>query len=491
MVMQIPKNGIDGFLTDFTVLKASPSLSVEECGQCGSSIEVKSVVSYCCECATYLCEFCTQAHKKMKLCRNHHVQSAALKQNEPNVSSESTSTIISQPLFCKNHTDEMLIVYCKKCQCLVCRQCITDAHCEHKFSPIDPSTRVEVEKQVRGLLEESSKKLNHFYFYLGYVKAVESRKVSAPDKLKKQISDSYNGLMIALEKQRDELLSQVDTCSLKELWAQKEQLETTTTALQSSVAFAKRSLNCNSDAEMLALCPQVMSRLRELNLSQWDSATTEQIDSTQIVFRQASLSPPAAQFGILSNVSTVKNIPDLSMEIQSSKSHPKRALKEGQLGQQVRVILRFQLQPSFIGQPVNVKVLAGRQQNIKNQRFPPISIDSIENQCHLIEIVFRPVVSGQHTISVSIGSRNGQVNMKVSGKPNVGDRVVKGPNWQTPNSFAEPCEYQYYGYHGLQYNNGVVTDNKKVNMITVRWEGGVVTPHSWNECKNYFEIQLA
>ena len=427
----------------------------------------------------------------MKLCRSHHIQSAATKGNEPNQSGE--TVIVSQPLFCDKHTDEMLIVYCNECQCLVCRQCITDLHFGHKFNPIDSSTRSEVETQIKGLLEETTKKLLRFDFYLDYVKTAESRKVNAPDKLKKEINDACKNLKRALEQRRDELLSQVDVCGLKQLWAQKEVLETTITALQGSIAFAKRVINCNSDAEMLALCPQVKSRLRELNLSRWDPTAAEKIDSTQTVFQQTGVTPEIAQFGVVSNCSTFGTIPDLSLKIQSSDSASEQNTKEGQLGKQVNVIVKFQVQPSFIDQPVNVNVLSlGGQQSIKNQTFPPIKINSMESQHHHVEVVFRPLVSGQHTISVNIGSSNGQVHMKVSGKPNVGDQVVKGPNWQTPSN-PGATYYQQYGYHYRQqyyYNYGVVTDNSMNNMITVKWDEQVTAQHYWDEPNNTYEIQL-
>ena len=446
------------------------------------------MVSYCSECAAYLCEFCTQAHKKMKLCRNHHIQLVVSKGTQFHQLDDSTQVMgTPQPLFCKKHLDEVLIVYCKECQCLVCRQCITDTHFGHKFNPIDEVTRKEVEVKVKGLLDDSSKKLTRFRFYLDYVKTVESKKVSAPDKLKKEINHAFKNLIAALEKRRDELLVQVDSCSqdLKELWAQKEQLETTIVALQSSLAFAKRSLNCKSDAEMLALSQQVMSRLSELNLSQWDSADAEQIDATQTIFQQHRMAISPENIGTVST-STTGTIPNLSLEIYSKdSSEAAQMLKEGKLGKQIRVVLKFQLRPSFIDQAVNVNIRNGAQQNVLNQHFSPLGINNIKYQ---VEVAFRPVVSGQHTITVSIGGKSGQVNMTVSGRPQVGDLVRRGPNWQEPPAQT----YDQYGYRrqNYYYNNGVVTNNSTSNQIHVQWDGQVATQHNWNEQGGYFEIQL-
>ena len=469
------------------MLKVKPS--TEECGQCGSA-KLSDTVSYCSDCAAYLCEFCTQAHKKMKLCRNHRVVS---KGTEPHQLDDSTQVMVTpQPLFCKKHLNEVLIVYCKECQCLVCCQCITDTHFGHKFNPINETTRKEVEVKMKSLLDDSSKKLTQFRFYLDYVKAVESKKVSAPDKLKMEINDACKNLITALEKRRDELLLQVDTCSqdLKELWSQREQLETTIVAFQSSVAFAKRSLNCKSDAEMLALSQQAMSRLSELNLSKWDSVDAERIDATQTIFQQSgatNICPDSiSRFGAVSTSNSVA-VPNLFLEMYS-KGFPtaSQMLEEGKLGENIRVVLKFQLRPSFIDQVVTVNICNGRWQNVMNQTFPPLCVQNFENLQHQVEVTFRPVVSGQHTISVSVGGKTGQVNMKVSGKPQVGDRVQRGPNWQ------QPATYDRYGYpqNRYYYNDGVVTNNSVDNQIQVRWDGQVTTQHYWNEYGTCFEIQL-
>ena len=492
------------------MLKSKPS--IEECGQCGSA-QLNDTVSYCSDCAAYLCEFCTQAHKKMKLCRNHRVQTVASKGTELQHSDVSTP-VTPQPLFCQKHLDEVLIVYCNECQCLVCRQCITDNHFGHKFNPINETTRKEVEVRMKSLLADSCEKLTQFTFYLEYVKGVESKKVSAPDKLKKEINDTCKKLITAIEKRREDLLLQVDTCSqnLKELWSQKEQLETIIVALQSSIAFAKRSLNCTTDAEMLALSQQAMSRLSELNLSKWDSTDTERIDATQTLFQQCEatgisqnsfgvvtcsgatgISPDSiSQFGVVSTATTdIETIPNISMEIYSQDTSQK--LEEGTLGKHTRVVLKFQAFPSFVGQAVSVTVRNSVQPNVACQNFPPLSISDIENLQHQVEVTFRPVVSGQHTISVTTGGKSGQVNVNVSGRPQVGDRVVQGPNWQPPPA---PAYGQYgnrygynYGHRNYAYNNGIVTDNSG-NQIGVQWDGQVTTQHNWNEHGSYFEIQL-
>ena len=128
-----------------------------------------------------------------------------------------------------------------------------------------------------------------------------------------------------------------------------------------------------------------------------------------------------------------------------------------------------------------------------NQNFPPLGVNNVENLQHQVELTFRPVVSGQHTISVSIAGNTGQVNMNISGKPQIGDHVTQGPNWQPPPAPAyDPYGYQYghnYGQNYYSYNYGIVTDNN-ANQIYVCWDEQVTTQHNWNEHGCYFEIQL-
>ena len=145
--LQIPQNGTEGFLTDFTQVNDLKTLNSNTCDQCDSG---DPAISYCSDCPAQLCNFCTQAHRRQKQYHSHKttivsddVETQGLAQRE-------------QFLSCNIHRKEPLIVFCKTCQCLICRSCIVDTHNGHSFAPVDHTNRAVVEKQVKELAENAS-----------------------------------------------------------------------------------------------------------------------------------------------------------------------------------------------------------------------------------------------------------------------------------------------------------------------------------------------
>ena len=282
----VPPNGPEGFLTDFSLLsELSKSLtsesdvesprSVDVCGECDSS---DVAVAFCCVCRSYLCSACSGIHTKLKHFRNHKVTSLECLGQEV-VSEDETIT-----LYCREHL-EPLKVFCKTCQLLVCCQCIAESHAEgHKFGPINEATRREVQITLEALAEKARQSLTEFEENLKYIKEVEALAVNRPAGLQTTINETFDSLVAALEARRAQLLKQAEgKCNedLKEVWAQKDYVETVVIGLSSTLAFVDRAVQCCRDVELLSLCSQTISRLKELEEHKWDPSTVETVDCMQ------------------------------------------------------------------------------------------------------------------------------------------------------------------------------------------------------------------
>ncbi len=113
------------------------------------------------------------------------------------------------------------------------------------------------------------------------------KKAAVSTSLKAQVNETVDKLIKQLETKREELLREIDetsTTDLKKLWEDKEFHETAITNMQGALSFARRSLACQEDTEVLALCAQVSSRLKELSLLTWDCTDTENIEATNVQF---------------------------------------------------------------------------------------------------------------------------------------------------------------------------------------------------------------
>ncbi len=164
-------------------------------------------------------------------------------------------------------------------------------HNGHDIGSIDDKTRKEAEQSINNLVKETDLKYAEFEDNLKYVSAVEKEKTEAPIPLKDQVDKKVDSLIQQLEARRKELHKEIDdacTKDLKELWAQKEYHETAITSMEGALSFARRALACKEDTELLALCAQVTSRLKELSQLKWDSQATEKIEMTTVEFKEAN-----------------------------------------------------------------------------------------------------------------------------------------------------------------------------------------------------------
>ncbi len=144
-----------------------------------------------------------------------------------------------------------------------------------------------MEESVTDLVKEADSKLKEFNKSLKYISSIEKENTEASDPFKAQVNKTVDKLIKQLETRRKELLKEIDdtfTKNLKKLWEDKELHETAITNMQGALSFARRSLACQEDTEMLALCAQVSSRLKELNLLTLDCTDTEEIEATKVEF---------------------------------------------------------------------------------------------------------------------------------------------------------------------------------------------------------------
>ena len=242
-------------------------------------------MAYCHTCSDYLCEECLKAHKKVKALRDHktvNITPGKALDIEPQ-SKKSYS--------CSVHPEEPLKLYCKSCKSLACLLCFVGLHNGHDIGSIDGKTRQEVEQSINNLVKETDSKLIEFEDNLKCVSTLEKEKTEAPIPLKAQVDKKVNFLIQQLEARRKELHKEIDdacTKDLKELWAQKEYHETAITSMEGALSFARRALACKEDTELLALCAQVTSRLKELSQLKWDSRSTMKIERKTVKFKEAN-----------------------------------------------------------------------------------------------------------------------------------------------------------------------------------------------------------
>ncbi|XP_052781324.1 uncharacterized protein LOC128217909 [Mya arenaria] len=95
-----------------------------QCEPCSSDGQRRNVEGFCMECNEYLCQFCLDTHRKLRMSKTHHVKRGKdipeTKHNQQTPNPAETN--------CHFHTDKKITYFCKSHQQLCCDQCVILGH---------------------------------------------------------------------------------------------------------------------------------------------------------------------------------------------------------------------------------------------------------------------------------------------------------------------------------------------------------------------------
>ena len=113
-----------------------------------------TAIAFCTECQSYLCSSCASIHKKLKHFRNHKVTSVE------NLDCKELKA--ERTIYCREHPEEPLKVFCLTCQVLVCLHCIVDSHQQHRLGQINEDVRREAQTKLKTLCNKGGTKVRTF-----------------------------------------------------------------------------------------------------------------------------------------------------------------------------------------------------------------------------------------------------------------------------------------------------------------------------------------
>lgn len=151
---EIPKNTLDDLPTNVLIAAESqimlqresrpPTIETNESEQdetetekgnentqitCVNCDEKSLATGNCEECSEALCDGCTDAHRRVRVTRNHHITPLSL------LAETDAQSNFSSPNSCPKHSSEVIEYFCLTCDTAVCRQCTETEHCQpdHSF----------------------------------------------------------------------------------------------------------------------------------------------------------------------------------------------------------------------------------------------------------------------------------------------------------------------------------------------------------------------
>ena len=266
---QIPDGNVDFLPVNFFLNNLLSMVSLHgdsgsrnlECDLCDNG---DPPVNRCTTCCHFLCEFCTQAHRRLRNTREHCLVSL---EEAKRMGSEA----VKKPSFCKEHDGELLKLFCETCNEAICRDCTIVKHREHKYTFVKDAF-AKNKKSMLKILSETKSKAGLLKEAIDRVSEKKRSVELGSEKTVQEVIEFFQSLMASLNSRCEELVH--STLKLKEakqksLNNQQEELEAALCTLQSSLEFIEKALENGSEVEILNMHKQMTGRLQELTSKKW------------------------------------------------------------------------------------------------------------------------------------------------------------------------------------------------------------------------------
>lgn len=260
----VPQKGIIGFLDNQFMLESLSKISrkKETTERVCTSCEDKSpATSYCLDCTDWLCDACVQAHQRVRVTKDHTVQT--MEEYRANAS----STLEDQrPIFCGTHPHEPLKLFCGNCEKLTCRDCQLLEHKDHKYQFVKESAcsyREYLRAQLNRLYEQAQPLTESIKDIEKAARGLQERE----EVITAEIHKACETLVKAVKQRESVLITELKALvhfKHKLLAKQNKDLRLMQKILQHNYGFTRHVLKSSSDMTLLYSKKQLSSRIHNL-----------------------------------------------------------------------------------------------------------------------------------------------------------------------------------------------------------------------------------
>ena len=188
---------------------------------------------------------------------------------------------------CREHLEKEVDLYCETCRELVCYKCVIrrGKHQNHDYKEIDQAF-LEYKEWIVASVEPMEKQVTTITKALGQLDArcgeISDQRAANKDK----VHVTFKRLRQVLDVRETELIGQLDGMTqskVKGLAAQRDQIETTLTQLNSCLYFMRESLKAGNKLDMLMMKMNTEEQVKELT-TPFPPDTLEPNTEANIVF---------------------------------------------------------------------------------------------------------------------------------------------------------------------------------------------------------------
>ena len=298
----LPQKGVPGLQGAFLIhhlfdiqdiLKKVSSPANSKCVKC----KKRETTCYCRTCG-FLCDLCKQPHLDWDEFSSHKIVSL------DQLTEDVTNLVppVQKVLQCSKHPAKELDLYCETCKEVICRDCILKVHRDHQYDlvtdafPQQKNVLISSIQPAEQQLASVNKALEGLDTLCG---EITNQRQALETRIKARIRLIHE----SLEARQEELIAQLDQMTqqkLKNLTAQKHQLEQVATRLKSCCGFLQESLRTGSQVEILAMVKPFVQQVTDVTSAfKPESLVPEEDADLEFISSETELTQTCQQLGQL------------------------------------------------------------------------------------------------------------------------------------------------------------------------------------------------
>ncbi|XP_045504983.1 transcription intermediary factor 1-alpha [Colias croceus] len=242
--------------------------------QCNSCEDTEPANSYCVDCAEFICDNCVQAHQRLKITKDHTIKCKEEALAEQQAAQGARN---AHDMFCRDHPQERLSLFCETCDRLTCRDCQLQHHRDHKYQ-----FSTEMAAQARSSIAALVSEVSYKRVLLGSaMKVIRDRQHLIADKKKAlvhEITQTVVKLTNAINTRGKQLVLRLnEVCDSKQrtLGEKKEALAQLAAITDHCLAFVGAALDQGSDTAVLYSKRAVCAHLQRIKSRRADIPNPE------------------------------------------------------------------------------------------------------------------------------------------------------------------------------------------------------------------------
>ena len=454
----LPRDDMSSVPTNFTINRlveifekrkeGGKSLALKEV-KCSSCEDGLPAITWCVECENGLCEYCTDAHQRIKAFKSHKTVAVEQFVKNPKL----VLSTPEKPEACKSHSKQALDLYCKTCSSLICRDCTLKDHPRetHDFDFIDDVVDEEREK-----IKQATAPLNQLLERVrNGMKRIEESETEIDiesEANRRKIQGVYGELYKLLKQQEEEALEKVNTIKVslkKTLAMQKENAKFMESQLVSCMEFSDDAISTNRRRQLLTYKNSIIDRVEDLTKQVEHASIDPECRADDMIVRCGN--PVEFISNSLCDVSGVPHLPHCSVRGPLERSDPVK----------VTVTLKDIRGFPVVQQSKDLEIHCNKEgeflQNVRIEEESKgvyhIWYNPKRKEYHLLSVYWRGLVVNDEEVKVPVNIRD-YANIK---------QEVKVIDKYGPNNEQLFCPYLM----AKGPNNEIIVLNKSIQQLVI------------------------